>query len=81
MATKLTKPVTRATTLKDANGVEGEVSVTICEQGVTFVKGRRKLNTVPWNEIGKLATLPSNAPNKFQDNQLGWLIELSDKKE
>ena len=77
MATKLTKPVTRVLSVKDVNGVEGEVSVTISEAGVAFVKGRRKLVVVPWVEVGKLAVLPDNAPSKFEGNSLGWLVELS----
>lgn len=77
MATKLTKPVTRVIQLKDANGIEGEVAVTITGGGVTFHKGRRKFPTIPWASIGKLATMPGAMPAKFMGNPLGWLVELS----
>ena len=77
MATKLSKPVTRVVTLKDANGTEGEVAVTITGSGIVFSKGRRKFSTVPWDAIGKLTTMPPNAPAKFVGNHLGWLVELS----
>jgi hypothetical protein len=81
MATKLTKPVTRVVSVKDANNVEGEISVTISEKGVQFIKGRRKLDVIPWEEIGKLTTLPLNAPARYAGNHLGWLVELSKDKD
>ncbi len=79
MATKLTKPVTRVVTVKDSLGIPGDVAVTICEEGVTFSKKKRKLLSVPWIDIGKLATVPDSAPGKWINNPVGWLIEL-DKK-
>lgn len=81
MATKLTKPVTRVVSVEDANGCEGEISVTISEKGVQFIKGRRKLDVVPWEAIGKLTTLPMNAPARYSGNHLGWLVELSKDKD
>lgn len=77
MATKLIKPVTRALKVKDANNIEGEICVTMMASGVQFWKGRRKLNVIPWVEIGKLSTLPLNGPARFAGNNLGWLVELS----
>lgn len=79
MATKLTKPVTRVVTVKDSLGIPGDVSVTICEEGVTFSKKKRKLLSVFWADIGRIATVPDNAPANFINNPIGWLIEL-DKK-
>lgn len=81
MATKLVKPVTRALKVKDANSVEGEVCVTMTASGLQFWKGRRKLNVIPWAEIGKLSTLPLNAPARYSGNHLGWLVELSKEDE
>lgn len=77
MATKLTKPVTRALKVKDANNIEGEICVTMTAGGIQFWKGRRKLNVIPWAEIGRLSTLPLNSPARFAGNNLGWLVELS----
>lgn len=77
MATKLAKPVTRALKVKDANNNEGEICVTMTGDGIQFWKGRRKLNVIPWAEIGKLSTLPPNGPAKFAGDNLGWLVELS----
>lgn len=79
MATKLTKPVTRVTTVKDSLGIPGEVTVTICEEGVTFSKKKRKLLSIPWIDIGKLACIPDTAPSKYINNPIGWLIELDQK--
>ena len=81
MATKLAKPVTRALKVKDANNNEGEICVTMTGDGIQFWKGRRKLNVIPWAEIGKLSTLPPNGPAKFAGDNLGWLVELSKDKE
>lgn len=81
MATKLTKPVTRVLSVKDSNGVEGEIAVTISEEGVQLLKGRRKLSVVGWGEISKLTELPEKAPAQYADNKLGWLVELSKDKE
>jgi hypothetical protein len=81
MATKLTKPVTRALKVKDANNNEGEICVTMTGDGIQFWKGRRKLNVIPWAEIGKLSTLPPNGPAKFAGDNLGWLVELSKDEE
>jgi len=81
MATKLAKPVTRVINVKDLNGTEGEISVTISAKGVQFIKGRRKLDVVPWEEVGKLTHLPLNAPARFSGNNLGWLVELSKDKD
>jgi len=80
MATKLTKPITRVVSVQDVNGIEGEISVTINENGVQFVKGRRKLNVVNWEEIGRLTSLPLNCPARYSENHLGWLVELSKDK-
>ena len=77
MTTKLTKSVTRALKVKDVNGVEGEVCVTMTASGLQFWKGRRKLNVISWAEISKLSTLPQNAPARYSGNHLGWLVELS----
>lgn len=76
MATKLSKPVSRVVHLKDANGTEGEVTVTMTGTGLTFHKGRRKFSVVPWASIGKLVMMPGNMPAKFVGNPLGWLVEL-----
>lgn len=77
MATKLTKPVTRVLNLKDLNGIEGEVAVTINEGGLYFSKGHRRLGFVAWADIAKLSHLPLVAPAKFSGNPIGWLVELS----
>ena len=76
MATKLSKPVTRVVTLKDTNGTEGEVAVTMTGSGLVFHKGRRKFPVIPWAAIGKLAPMAGNMPAKFVGNPLGWLVEL-----
>jgi hypothetical protein len=81
MATKLTKPVVRELTVEDINGCKGDVCVTVSEAGVAFHKGKRKLPVIPWSEITKLATLPTNIPAKFSGNKIGWLVELSSGKE
>lgn len=36
---------------------------------------------VSWEEIGKLTTLPPNAPARCSGNHLGWLVELSRDKD
>ena len=77
MATKLTKTVTREIKVKDANGIEGDVCVTISASGITFHKGRRKLSLIPWEKVAKLTDIPMNAPAKYMANHIGWLVELS----
>ena len=77
MATKLSKPVSRAVTLKDNNGVEGEVTVTLSTSGISFHKGRRKFPVIPWTAVGKLNMPPGHFPARFMGNPLGWLVELS----
>jgi hypothetical protein len=79
MATKLNKPVTRVVEIKDVNGVEGDVAVTMTASGLAFSKGRRKFAQVPWSNMGKLLTLPMNIPAKYAANPFGWLVELSQK--
>ena len=81
MATKLTKTVKRQIVMKNVNGVEGDVDVTMSPNGIVFSKGRRKLPEISWDEIGKLATLPDNIPAKFTGDKMAWLIELSMNKE
>ena len=76
MATKLSKPVTRVVTMKDANGIEGDVSVTMTGSGLVFHKGRRKFSAVPWSAITKQILMTGNMPAKFVGNPLGWLVEL-----
>lgn len=76
MATKLSKPVTRVVNLKDANGTEGEVAVTMTGSGLVFHKGRRKFSVVPWSAIAKQITMTGAMPAKFVGNPLGWLVEL-----
>lgn len=77
MATKLAKPVTRVVSVKDYNGNEVEVAVTMSAGGLTFHKGRRKLYTIPWLSIAKLSTFPPGFPARFTGNPLGWFAELN----
>lgn len=76
MATKLSKPVTRETELKDINNIAGPVIVTMDERGITFrAKGKKRSFFRSWEDVAKGAIIPSTAPAQFVNNPLGWLVE------
>lgn len=82
MATKLTKPVVREITLKDADGVEGPVNITLTASGIELrAKGKQRKYYFTFTEVNKILTLPSTAPAKFTGNPLGWLVEGNDLPE
>jgi len=86
MATKLTKPVVREVQLKAVDELvdppvesEGPVVVTMTTDGLELrKKGSGRKVSVSWERIGKAIWLPEDAPDapaKYTNNQLGWLVE------
>ncbi len=76
MATKLTKPVSRETPVEDNYGNAGDVIVTMTASGITLrAKGKKRSLKLSWGEMSKVAALPPNAPAKYLNNPLGWLVE------
>lgn len=75
MTTKLTKPVTREFELY-AHGTVGTVVATITNSGLELRrKGSGRKATLSWESFGKNAKLPDDAPIKFYEDAIGWLVE------
>ena len=86
MATKLTKPVVREMQLKVVNDLidpptetEGLVVVTMTTDGLELrKKGTGRKIFISWDRIGRSIWLQEDAPDapaKYTNNQLGWLVE------
>ena len=78
MATKLTKPVVREIQLK-SESKEGPVLVTMSTDGLELrKKGTSRKVFISWKRVGKAIWLPEDAPDapaKYVNNHLDWLIE------
>jgi hypothetical protein len=75
MATKLGKPVTREVTVKDTDGCEGVISVTITADGITVRgKGTQRELSISYGDLTEIAEAPERMPAKFEWNKMGWLI-------
>lgn len=76
MATKLSKPVTRELDLKSGDKV-GVVAVTVTEEGVEVRKkgSTKKKVFLTWEQVVQTADLPDDAPNKYQNDKPGYLID------
>lgn len=76
MATKLEKPVSREIEMTDEFGHKGEVILTITGSGVELRKKRssRKL-FMNFKDLGKQMKLPHNAPSRYVQNPVGWLVQ------
>ena len=83
MTTKMDKDkhVVREVAVKDFDGNSGVIHVTMTATGITLRgKGTKRELTVAYCDIAALAASPQSMPNKFNENKLGWLIDVAKKE-
>jgi len=77
MTTPFTKPVSRELELADIFAHKGQVIVTLNSWGIELRKKNtsRKIHYT-WERLASIkSVLPPNAPAKFVDNPIGWLVQ------